>query len=410
MRVLLVGLVAVFFGVLGLSTGVDHYFRLSYLLILVLIAGWVWTHFSVTGISIDLKGSTTSATVGQNAWIQFTVFNDNFLPSVWAEVRQETDLPNPWPPHVLQIPSDASRTIRVDFACQRRGRFTVGPTHVASGDPFGLFRKEVTLSGAHSLVVYPRTVALTGFTLPPADLPGEGRYRRRTHFVTPNASGVREYVYGDSFNRIHWLSTVRTGTLMVKEFELDPASETWIVLDLHRDVQVGEDLESTEEYGVTVAASVAKQYIESNRPIGFMSFGHYLDVHQPERSGHQLVEIMESLALAKAEGTVPVAELLAGEARRFGRFSTLLVVTASTDETWVHQLQHLIRRGARVAVVLIEGSTFGPGKDSLQVVSALLATGVQTYLVKRGGSISEALGVSETPRAGAALDNSRAHP
>ncbi|MSQ26744.1 MAG: DUF58 domain-containing protein [Dehalococcoidia bacterium] len=410
MRVLLVSLVAVFFGVLGLSTGVDHYFRLSYLLVLVLLAGWVWTHFSVSGITVNLRGSTTSATVGQKAWVQFTVFNDNLLPSVWAEVRQEADLPNPWPPHVLQIPSDASRTIRVDFECQRRGRFTVGPTHVASGDPFGLFRRQITLSGTHSLVVYPRTVDLTGFTLPPADLPGEGRHRRRTHFVTPNASGVRDYVYGDSFNRIHWPSTVRTGRLMVKEFELDPASETWIALDLHRDVQVGEDLESTEEYGATVAASIAHQYIESNRPIGFMSFGHYLDIHQPERSGHQLVEIMESLALAKAEGTVPIAELLAGEARRFGRYSTLLVVTSSTDEAWVYQLQHLIRRGARVAAVVIEGSTFGQAKDSLQVVSALLATGVQTFLVKQGGSISESLGVSETARSGARQERGTAAP
>jgi len=392
MRVSLVALLALFMGVLGLSSGVDHYFRLAYLLLLVLAASWAWTYFSVSDLSIDLKGSTHSATVGQDAWVQFTLFNDNFLPNTWTEVRQETDLPITWPAHVLQVPAGGSQNVRVDFPCHQRGRFSIGPTRVTAGDPFGLFRKDVVLGGAHSLVVYPGTVDLTGFSLPPADLPGEGRHRRRTHFVTPNASGVREYVFGDSFNRIHWPSTVRTGKLIVKEFELDPASETWVVLDLHRDVQAGEGLESTEEYGVTVAASVVKHYIESNRPIGLLAFGHYLAAHHPERSGHQLVEVMESLALARAEGTVSLAELLAGEARRFGRFSTLLIVTSSTDESWVRQLQHLMRRGARVAAVVVEASTFGGGHDALQVISALLATGMPTSLVKKGGSISQALG------------------
>ena len=71
--------------------------------------------------------------------------------------------------------------------------------------------------------------------MPAANLPGEGRFRRRTHYVTPNASGVRPYEFGDSFNRIHWKSTARTGELMVKIFELDPASDIWLILDLERD-------------------------------------------------------------------------------------------------------------------------------------------------------------------------------
>ena len=264
-----------------------------------------------------------------------------------------------------------------------------------------MFQKRSVLGETHSLLIYPATVQLTRFLLPPADLPGEGRRRRRTHFVTPNASGVREYVFPDSFNRIHWPSTARTGKLMVKEFELDPASETWVVLDLEGKVQVGEGLQGTEEYGVTIAASVAKHYLDANRPIGFMSYGRHPVIHRPERGGQQFVKVMESLAVARADGEVPLAELLAGELRRFGRFTTLLVITSSTSESWVHQIQHLMRRGARIAVVLLEPGTFGGVQDALLAVSALLATRVQTFLVKRGESIEQSLGtaqvVSESP-------------
>src|SRR5919206_556 len=41
----------------------------------------------------------------------------------------------------------------------------------------------------------------------------------------------------DSFNRIHWRSTARTGQLMVKEFELDPTAEIYVVLDMQERVQ-----------------------------------------------------------------------------------------------------------------------------------------------------------------------------
>ena len=108
--------------------------------------------------------------------------------------------------------------------------------------------------------------------------------RRRTHQITPNAAGVREYAPGDSFNRIHWNSTARYDRLIVKEFELDPTADVWILLDLERGIHAGawweqawyerelDDLwmqeretqlaPNTEEYAVTCAATIAKYYLD----------------------------------------------------------------------------------------------------------------------------------------------------
>lgn len=400
LRALFVVALALFTTIFALSSGLDVVFRLAYVLWLILAVGWVWTRLSLQGVDLDFEGSKTYATVGERAWEQLTVYNQSWLPKYWLELRQETDLPSPGPSHVMRLTANGSRQWRLQFYCERRGRYTIGPTKVTSGDPFGLFRRQLTIGDTYNLTVYPATVDLTRFLLPPADLPGEGRYRRRTHFVTPNASTVRDYVYGDSYNRISWPTTARTGKLMVKEFELDPASETWIILDLDRRVQAGEGLQSTEEYAVTAAASVTRHYVEANRPIGLMSYGHHFDLHRPERGGHQLARVMESLALARAEGEVSLAELLAGEARRFGRFSTLLLITSSLDETWVNQLQHLMRRGARAAVVLIEPSTFGGSGGALLTVSTLMAGGVQCYLVKKAASVQQGLAALATPSDG----------
>jgi uncharacterized protein (DUF58 family) len=244
------------------------------------------------------------------------------------------------------------------------------------------------------MIVYPPYYDLPHFTVPPANLPGEGRFRKRTHYVTPNASGVRDYAPGDSFNRIHWRSTARAGKLMVKVFELDPASDIWIVLDMQGRVQAGSGDESTEEYGVKVAASVARHFLNQNRNVGLMLYGERLEIIEVERGGQQLTHILEALAVARAVGDVPIGDLLNVEGKRFGRHTTLVAITPSVDEAWVLRLLQLTGRGVKVAVALLEAGTFGAHSNPLMVVGALAAADIWTYLVKRGDNLSSSLAPS----------------
>ena len=142
----------------------------------------------------------------------------------------------------------------------KRGVFPLGPTVIATGDLFGLFPVEQEIAGEDSLLVYPMMVDVRGFPNPPGLLPGGEALRRRTHQVTPNAAGVREYTTGDPLNRIHWLSTARRGRLIVKEFELDPLADVWIFLDAAENVQAAlpqAHLIYTQKiYGATQARSL----------------------------------------------------------------------------------------------------------------------------------------------------------
>src|SRR5581483_4249601 len=209
--------------------------------------------------------------------------------------------------------------------------------------------------------------------VPPANLPGEGRFRKRTHYVTPNASGVRPYEWGDSFNRIHWPSTARTGELMVKLFELDPASDIWIILDLDKSVHIGSGDEGTEEFAVQIAASIARYFLVANRSVGFISFGKRLFIEEAERGAQHYTRILEALALATAEGDVDVGTLITEESKRFGRHTTVVVITPSTEEDWVGSLQFIAQRGVKVACVLLDAATFGSPNSSLMVFGALAA-------------------------------------
>jgi uncharacterized protein (DUF58 family) len=376
---------------LAFATGFWLLFRLAYVLVIAVPICYIWSRFNVNGLEVNVQRLVDRAQVGQKAEERITVRNPSWFPRIWLEVDDPSELPGATPRRVITLGARRRTSWKTETMLTRRGVYQVGPVSVSSSDPFGLFKVSRSYGGRGQIIVYPPFLDLPNFTVPPASLPGEGRFRKRTHYVTPNAAGVREYVSGDSFNRIHWGSTARTGRLMVKMFELDPASDIWVILDLHGRVQAGSGDESTEEYGVKIAASVARHFLNANRNVGYMAFGSRLDIIEVERGGQQMTRILEALALAQARGDVPVADLLAVEGKRFGRHTTVVLITSSTDERWITSLLMLTQRGVKVAVVLLEASTFGAATNSLMVVSQLTAADIWTYLVKQGDNLSTTL-------------------
>jgi uncharacterized protein (DUF58 family) len=377
--------------IIALSTGFWLTWRLVYVAMVGLPVAYVWSRLNLAGLEVVPDRSTDRLQEGAQYEERITIRNRGWWPKIWLEVDDPSEMPGHEAKRVITVPARGQRAWHVRSMIRRRGLYSVGPVAVTTGDPFGIFHHTRTFGRAQNVLVYPRAVELPRFSVPPANLPGEGRFRRRTHYVTPNASGVRPYEFGDSFNRIHWGSTARTGELMVKIFELDPASDIWVILDLHRDVHLGEGDDSTEEYGVSIAASVARYFLTANRTVGFMSYGRGFDVVEAERGLQQYTRILESLAMARAWGDVPLGDLLANEARRFGRHTTVIVITPSTDEEWVAGLSALQARGVKVAAIVLEPSTFGGERSSLDVFASLAVTDVFTYMVKHADNLADAL-------------------
>ncbi|HET9222037.1 MAG TPA: DUF58 domain-containing protein [Roseiflexaceae bacterium] len=389
------------------GTGIRLFFHLFYLLLALLALSYVWAWSNLRGLRVERESFTQRSQVGDEARERITIRNLWGAPKLWVELRDHSDMPNHGTGFVTYLPGHERRRWSARTLCTMRGKFTLGPATLISGDPFGIFRLERPVPGTNEVLVYPRTTALPGFSLPSAELPGGQDVKSRAFHVTPNVSTIREYQPGDSFNRIHWRSTARVGQLMVKEFELDPTAEVYLVLDMQERVQQilapvraergGRPLneqriaESTEEYGVQAAASISRHLLEQNRMLGLISWGQHREVIPAERESRQLFKILEALAVLRAHGAQPLAEVLAAEATRFGRNCTLVIITPSLDERWVVSLQHLLYRGVRAVVVLVEPQSFGGWRDSLTIQARLAELRVPTYVYAQGQSLADAL-------------------
>lgn len=379
----------------ALSTGYWLPARLAYVIAFGVPIAYFWAKANTRNLEVSVERPQDRLQEGQVFSERIRVKNLSWFAKLWLEVEDPSNMPGHASRHIISLGPRESRSWKTEAHCERRGLFTLGPVQITTGDPFGFFKYTTKYGRSQNILVYPRAAELPNFYVPPANLPGEGRFRRRTHYVTPNASGVRDYEPGDSFNRIHWPSTARTGELMVKLFELDPASDIWIILDLEKAVHVGSGDESTEEYAVKIAASVARYFLVANRSVGFISYGNKLFIEEAQRGAQQYTHILEALALSRAEGDVPVAKLISEEAKRFGRHTTVVVITPSTSDEWVSSLGFISERGVKVAAVLLEADTFGGEEGSLVVFGALAAAEVYTYMVKKSDDLitSLALGV-----------------
>jgi len=173
---------------------------------------------------------------------------------------------------------------------------------------------------------------------------------------------------------------------------MDPTSNVWILLDLEGSVQAGAGDESTEEYGVRIATSLAYHFVHSNRILGLMAFGQEAVVLDPTRGSQQYGRMLEALAMAQATGVKPLSLVLEEEGRRFGRHTTLVIVTPSTDESWLPSLETTVQQGTRAAVVSLEAGSFGAEQRESLSLEALSTLGVPAYVVRCGSDISLMLG------------------
>ena len=166
----------------------------------------------------------------------------------------------------LAMPSlKAGAAFTNEFAIptRRRGVIPVGPVRTVRADPIGLVRRELVWTESEELVVHPRTVSIpstsTGLI---RDLEGTPTRDLTSSDVAFHA--LREYQAGDERRYIHWKSSAKTGTYMVRQFEQTRRSHLVVALSL-----ATSDYATEEEFelAVSVAGSLGVRAIRDGRTV-----------------------------------------------------------------------------------------------------------------------------------------------
>jgi uncharacterized protein (DUF58 family) len=407
-------LITTFVALIAILGGHPLMLRLAWALGGLLMVSFFIAWTSVRWVDVGRRTYASRAEVGGLAEEWFSVTNRGWVPKLWLEIRDESDLPGHFASRVVSaLGPSGSRSWTARTVCRRRGMYRLGPMVLVGGDPLGIFQREQRYEQTAPFVVFPLTYAIKKVDLPTGYLSGGQVVRQRSEAATTNVRGVRGYLPGDAFNRIHWATTARRGALHTKEFELDPIADFWILVDLDRSVHVGEsslseaeaearslpwmeepeeELEpSTEEYTVSAAASLARYFLDSGKSVGLIAHGQRRVVVRPDRGERQITKILTHLAVLRATGRAGLSDVLSLENHEFKRHTTLVVVSPTTSLRWIEALREFRNRGVGSLVVHIEPTSFGTAGSSEGVMSALAANQVKSRAISRGDHIGAVL-------------------
>ncbi|NUT45808.1 MAG: DUF58 domain-containing protein, partial [Saccharothrix sp.] len=185
-----------------------------------------------------------------------------------------------------------------------RGLLRVGPLTLSRRGLAGLAHARTVVGDVVEVRVVPRVLPVRG--LPGGVRRGHVGADERVERGGTDLVGLREYVPGDDLRRLHWATSARTGTLMVRE-DADPARpHLAVVLDDH----VGSYVDVSDfEDAVEVAASLVTVAIAEGHPVRLVSSSGAVDVEVPAGA----VDADASVVLAA------LADLKAAEGGSAGR-------------------------------------------------------------------------------------------
>jgi len=245
----------------------------------------------------------------------------------------------------LAVPSLAPHAAHEElFAVptERRAVVVVGPVRSWRGDPLGIARRTVRWTEPVELYVHPRVVALAGATAGLLrDL--EGQTARELSDTDLSFHALRDYVSGDDRRYIHWRTSARRDTLMVKQFEDTRRTLTAVALaDASADYAGEDDL----ELAVGAAASVGVQTVRDERDVVVLAGPGRMRARTPQ------LLLDDCSAFATSAAGAGIHLLGRRVAREAAAASVAVLVTGSVpDEADLRLGARHVPTGARTLVV-----------------------------------------------------------
>jgi uncharacterized protein (DUF58 family) len=275
--------------------------------------------------------------------------------------------------HVIEL--DRGGHGRYELRAVPRGRYRFEPVRIRVEDPFGLARAELAVGEDQALVVYPRLVELERLFSKGGSHAQDGRrllLRRPTGF---ELHSVREYQQGESLRNVHWRSTARRGTLMIKELEDAPRDEVCVLLD---------GFPERFDVAVRAAGSILRAHVRRARRCVLVVNSAAREV----QSATDWRRTLEVLAAAEPTAATPAFALLEGVGSPAARALELVVVTSRLDDALADRFVHRALSRRAVSVVYLGG------RDARLL--RLQSAGIPVAVIGVGDDLVEALSAKET--------------
>lgn len=360
--------------------------RVWMMLVVVLCGIWLfeflWARALARGLRFKRELRYGLAQVGDQLEERFTLFNRAPIPALWVQVTDHSNLVGYDANIATGVGPNAENVWRNKYVCARRGAFHLGPTTLTTGTPFGMYALEFEYAAADSLIVMPPVVPLPEITIAPGGRAYEGRQRASALERTVSADSVRSYLPGDPYKLIHWRTVAHTDEWMVRNLPSTPAGDWWIWLDLDANTQEGSGENSTLEYAIILAASLAERGLNAGRAVGLIVNARELVWLAPQSGEFQRLQIFRALATLEPS-TETIAAQLETLQDTVRHNASVILITASLQAEWLNSLLAFQTHATLPTVILLDRVSFGGAASAAPLDQLLTQLNIPHFVFTR---------------------------
>jgi uncharacterized protein (DUF58 family) len=352
--------------VLGLVLGSTDLLRAGCLILVVPLVAYLVVSRSQVTIASRRSVEPARTSVGHDVGMQLTITNRSALPvgGLMLEDRLPDQLVGRVRFSLEGLRGREARTIAYQLPTPRRGRYLCGPLKVRLTDPFGLIELTRSFTAQSRFVVTPAVELMPDARTPNSIDVGDNAGSHSIGSHGADDASTREYRDGDDLRKIHWRSTARTGTLMVRHEERPRQSQVALLLDLRASAHeqpiapamAGDPREASSlEWAVSAVASIGNELLLARREVTLIA-SSAADQRLAFGSSAEFVDHLADVAPNSQRDLTPLIPAL----RIAARECTVVAVLGTLEETSLQAIADARPRGssAPAFAILIDQSSW----------------------------------------------------
>ena len=331
-KLLLLGLVV--FGLLGMNTGSNLLYLSFGSLMSAFIVSRLIIEVSLRGLKVRRVAPST-VVCGEECWIEIWLRNER-AKSSHSGLTVEEDWEHAKSAGIFFPQISPGETVGGTFALTftKRGEAKLSRLVVRTSFPLGLIEKMSYVDFEATILVLPKVFELSPFFF--QDFQAQDAQQGQASLMGPERwdmiRNLRAYRPGDPLKNVHWKSTARRRTLMVKEYDRPKPQQ--MVFVLYNPPSV---LDDAVEASVSLTASMMVNLSKGDEDLALIT-------HTKDRidrliigDGATLHDAMEVLALAQRGG--PLVQLIRQSRALIARRKLVLVTGSREDHPDIARLR-----------------------------------------------------------------------
>lgn len=314
---------------------------------------------AVRGLRFERIAPPT-ARVGDFVTVEIVVWSERRvrrpLITIWDDLPVRLLIAERTPSLPIAPEEDLAIRTQYGFRPLKRGRYRWSGVTVEGTDALGLVSKTRAYeTAAAEILILPQPIPVS------VDLPAAAGWgiseaeSGQTRGAGLEPWGVRAYAPGDSLRHVHWRSSARVGTLLVKEFEAGTHAAAGFILQRKNGSEVGEDAHTSLETMCSHAVFLAESFLVKGARVEFPT----IEANPSRSAAHERVnEIYETLAGVQANSTSDVSEEALSVAGVLPPGSVVFVLLAVADPNLPGAIPLLVGRNLRVITLLYDANAY----------------------------------------------------